>query len=188
MKTLNVAPIVANPKARPSLSGFCSRCTQLLQSGRGNRASRQTCFQHQNVGSLRICVTTKFLLQLSQLTKRTSKPVRPFGFAIARQLFLYQKSVNDIGPPHFHRHLEFSLTNQQCAQLIARLHAHVSRRIETIPSVERHDLRHRPTRVRPLNEAAELWRARAKLRAAPIPPVPAEPARREAERQAEAVS
>jgi glycosyltransferase involved in cell wall biosynthesis len=63
-----------------------------------------------------------------------------------------------------------------------------ARRIEAIPSVERHDLRHRPTRVRPLNEAAELWRSRAKLRAAPIPPVTAEPARREAERQAEAVS
>jgi glycosyltransferase involved in cell wall biosynthesis len=63
-----------------------------------------------------------------------------------------------------------------------------ARRIETIASVERHDLRQRPSRVRPLNEAAELWRARAKLRAAPIPPAPAEPSRREAERQAEPVS
>jgi glycosyltransferase involved in cell wall biosynthesis len=63
-----------------------------------------------------------------------------------------------------------------------------ARRIETVPSVERHDLRQRPSRVRPLNEATELWRARAKLRSAPIPPAPAEPSRRETERLVEPVS
>ena len=63
-----------------------------------------------------------------------------------------------------------------------------ARRIEAVPSVERHDLRHRASRIRPLGAARELWRSRALLRAAPIPPV-AEPAsRRETERQAEAVS
>jgi glycosyltransferase involved in cell wall biosynthesis len=63
-----------------------------------------------------------------------------------------------------------------------------ARRIEAVPSIERHDLRQRPSRVRPLNEAAELWQARAKLRQAPIPPAPAEPVRRESERQAEPVA
>ena len=63
-----------------------------------------------------------------------------------------------------------------------------ARRIEAVPSVERHDLRQRPSRVRPLNEATELWHARAKLREAPIPPAPAEPSRRETERQAETVA
>jgi dolichol-phosphate mannosyltransferase len=63
-----------------------------------------------------------------------------------------------------------------------------ARRIEAVPSVERHDLRHRPSRIRPFGAARELWRARKVLRAAPIPPL-AEPAsRREAERQPEAVS
>lgn len=63
-----------------------------------------------------------------------------------------------------------------------------ARRIEAIPSLERHDLRQRPSRMRPLNEAADLWHARGKLRAAPIPPAPAEPSRRETERQAEPVA
>ncbi len=63
-----------------------------------------------------------------------------------------------------------------------------ARRIEAVPSVERHDLRQRPSRVRPLNEASDLWRARARLRAAPIPPAPVEPSRRETERQAEPVA
>jgi glycosyltransferase involved in cell wall biosynthesis len=63
-----------------------------------------------------------------------------------------------------------------------------ARRIEAVPSVERHDLRQRLSRLRPLTEATELWRARARLRSAPIPPAPAEPSRRESERQAEPVS
>jgi glycosyltransferase involved in cell wall biosynthesis len=62
-----------------------------------------------------------------------------------------------------------------------------ARRVETVPTVERHDLRQRPSRVRPGHQAVELWRARARLRAAPIPP-PAESPAQEGERTAEAVS
>jgi glycosyltransferase involved in cell wall biosynthesis len=62
-----------------------------------------------------------------------------------------------------------------------------ARRVESVPSVERHDLRQRPSRIRPSEEAMNLWRARSRFRATPIAP-PAEPAGREAERQAEAVS
>jgi dolichol-phosphate mannosyltransferase len=62
-----------------------------------------------------------------------------------------------------------------------------SRRVETVPTVERHDLRQRPTRVRAGQQAMELWRARARLRAAPIPP-PAESPAPDGERTAEAVS
>ncbi|MGH7579023.1 MAG: glycosyltransferase family 2 protein [Gemmatimonadales bacterium] len=62
-----------------------------------------------------------------------------------------------------------------------------ARRVESVTSVERHDLRQRPSRVRPADEAMNLWRARSRFRATPIAP-PAEPAARDAERQAEAVS
>jgi glycosyltransferase involved in cell wall biosynthesis len=62
-----------------------------------------------------------------------------------------------------------------------------ARRVESVASVERHDLRQRPSRVRPADEAMNLWRARSQFRATPIAP-PAEPAARETERQAEAVS
>jgi glycosyltransferase involved in cell wall biosynthesis len=62
-----------------------------------------------------------------------------------------------------------------------------ARRVECVPSVERHDLRQRPSRVRPADEALNLWRARSKLRAAPIAPA-AEPAGRDTERRAEVVS
>jgi glycosyltransferase involved in cell wall biosynthesis len=61
-----------------------------------------------------------------------------------------------------------------------------ARRVESVPSVERHDLRQRASRIRPSEEAMNLWRARSRFRASPIAP-PTEPAR-EAERQAEAVS
>jgi dolichol-phosphate mannosyltransferase len=74
----------------------------------------------------------------------------------------------------------------------AELHWRTSRyarRVEALPSVERHDLRGRDSRVRVWDSAASLWSARAKLRAAPIPPPATEPVpRRESERQAEAVS
>ncbi len=64
-----------------------------------------------------------------------------------------------------------------------------ARRVEALPSSERHDLRGRPSRVQVWDAVNGLWAARAKLRATPIPPAPAEPsARRESERQAEAVS
>lgn len=62
-----------------------------------------------------------------------------------------------------------------------------ARRVEAVSSVERHDLRQRPSRMRPSDEARNLWRARSRLSATPIAP-PAEPAARDAERQPEAVS
>jgi hypothetical protein len=63
-----------------------------------------------------------------------------------------------------------------------------ARRVETVPTVERHDLRQRPSRARPWDEARGLWRARAQLRAAPIPPAAEPAAAPEGERAAEAVS
>ena len=62
-----------------------------------------------------------------------------------------------------------------------------ARRVETVPTVERHDLHQRPSRVRAGQQALELWRARARLRAAPIPP-PAEVPIPEGQRPAEVVS
>lgn len=62
-----------------------------------------------------------------------------------------------------------------------------ARRVEAVPTIERHDLRQRPSRVRPGQQALELWRARARLRATPIAPAPEVPAH-EGERAAEAVS
>jgi glycosyltransferase involved in cell wall biosynthesis len=62
-----------------------------------------------------------------------------------------------------------------------------ARRVETVPSVERHDLRSRPSRVHPWAAASALWAARRPLRASPVPPNAPEPSpRREVE--AEAVS
>lgn len=63
-----------------------------------------------------------------------------------------------------------------------------ARRVEAVTSTERHDLRHRNSRVRPWAAVAGLWRARRVLRANPIPPAPPEstPSRRPAE--AESVS
>ena len=63
--------------------------------------------------------------------------------------------------------------------------ARYARRVETVSSVERHDLRSRPSRVRPWDIATGLWAARRVLRASPVPPAPPEQApRREAEPQA----
>jgi glycosyltransferase involved in cell wall biosynthesis len=63
--------------------------------------------------------------------------------------------------------------------------ARYARRVETVSSVERHDLRSRPSRVRPWEAATGLWSARRVLRAAPVPPAtPEATARREAEPQA----
>jgi glycosyltransferase involved in cell wall biosynthesis len=62
-----------------------------------------------------------------------------------------------------------------------------SRRVETVASVERHDLRSRPSRVHPWATASALWSARGALRASPVPPNPPEPAPRQ-EIEAEAVS
>lgn len=60
-----------------------------------------------------------------------------------------------------------------------------SRRVETVPSVERHDLRSRPSRTDPWATASSLWAARGALRAAPVPPGAVEPTPR---REVEAVS
>jgi glycosyltransferase involved in cell wall biosynthesis len=62
-----------------------------------------------------------------------------------------------------------------------------SRRIEAVTSLERHDLRSRPSRAEPWTTLAALWAARRTLRASPVPPGALEPPpRREVE--AEAVS
>ncbi len=62
-----------------------------------------------------------------------------------------------------------------------------SRRVESVPSSERHDLRGRASRAQPWPTVAALWSARRALRAAPVPPAPPEPTvKREIE--AEAVS
>ncbi|MDQ3137698.1 MAG: glycosyltransferase family 2 protein [Gemmatimonadota bacterium] len=61
-----------------------------------------------------------------------------------------------------------------------------ARRVEAVTAVERHDLRSRPSRARPWETVTELWAARRILRESPVPPMPAESARREVE--AEAVS
>jgi hypothetical protein len=60
------------------------------------------------------------------------------------------------------------------AELIARA-ARVARRVETISAVERHDLRHRPSRVQPWQTAMALWRSRSGLRLPPPAPPPAQP-------------
>ncbi len=62
-----------------------------------------------------------------------------------------------------------------------------SRRIEALTSLERHDLRSRPSRAEAWPTVAALWAARRTLRASPVPPGAPEPSpRREVE--AEAVS
>ncbi len=55
------------------------------------------------------------------------------------------------------------------AELIGKT-ARVARRVDTVPTVERHDLRRRPSRVDPLHAGLELWRARGRLRIAPPEP------------------
>ncbi len=63
-----------------------------------------------------------------------------------------------------------------------------SRRIESVPALERHDLRTRSSRVRPWELARHLWAARDKLRSTPIAPAaPEGPSRREKEGRTEAV-
>jgi glycosyltransferase involved in cell wall biosynthesis len=60
-----------------------------------------------------------------------------------------------------------------------------ARRVEAVTSIERHDLRRRAPRARPLETARDLWAARRTFRASPVPPpAPEPPARREVEAQA----
>jgi len=53
------------------------------------------------------------------------------------------------------------------AELIGRAAQH-ARRIETVPVVERHDLRTRESRVRPWEMAREVWRAGGSIDLAPV--------------------
>jgi hypothetical protein len=66
--------------------------------------------------------------------------------------------------------------------------ARYARRIEAVTSVERHDLRSRPSRVRPWETAAHIWGSRRALRESPLPPSAPEPANRREETQPEVVS
>jgi glycosyltransferase involved in cell wall biosynthesis len=61
------------------------------------------------------------------------------------------------------------------AELVGRAARH-ARRIETIATVERHDLRKRPSRIEPWDVAKALWRARRQLRLPPMPRAAPEPA------------
>ncbi len=69
------------------------------------------------------------------------------------------------------------------AELIG-LAARHARSIGTVPTVERHDLRHRPSRVRPWDTARALWRSRSTLHF----PAPVSRAGASAEREVELVS
>jgi glycosyltransferase involved in cell wall biosynthesis len=71
------------------------------------------------------------------------------------------------------------------AELIAKT-ARYARRVETIPTVERHDLRQRASRVQPWETAISVWHWRGKLKLPP-PLLPREPRpeRRQAETAAE---
>jgi hypothetical protein len=51
------------------------------------------------------------------------------------------------------------------AELIARLSPH-ARRLDTVTTAPRYDLRQRPSRVRPLDALAQAWRSRGAVRAA----------------------
>jgi glycosyltransferase involved in cell wall biosynthesis len=53
------------------------------------------------------------------------------------------------------------------AELIGRA-AQYARRIETVPVVERHDLRQRRSRVRPWETTRQLWRAAGRIRIGPV--------------------
>jgi dolichol-phosphate mannosyltransferase len=60
-----------------------------------------------------------------------------------------------------------------------------ARRVEAVAAVERHDLRQRGPRSRPMETVRALWNARRTLRATPVPPPAPEPAgRRDIEPQA----
>jgi len=52
------------------------------------------------------------------------------------------------------------------AELIGRA-ARQARRVETVPIVERHDLRARDTRIKPLETLRQLWRSAGKIRLGP---------------------
>jgi len=70
------------------------------------------------------------------------------------------------------------------AELIAKTARH-ARRVETISTVERHDLRQRPSRVHPWETAMSVWHWRAKLQ---LPPLPRPPEGRPDRRRPEAAT
>ncbi len=70
------------------------------------------------------------------------------------------------------------------AELIAKTARH-ARRVETIPTVERHDLRQRASRVQPWETAMSVWHWRGKLR---LPPLPRPPEGRPDRRHPEAAT
>lgn len=59
------------------------------------------------------------------------------------------------------------------AELLTRA-ARYARRTEVVPAVERHDLRQRPSRIDPWQEARALWAARSRLQRASAAVVPIE--------------
>ncbi|HEU5169090.1 MAG TPA: glycosyltransferase family 2 protein [Gemmatimonadales bacterium] len=72
------------------------------------------------------------------------------------------------------------------AELIAKT-ARVARRVETVATVERHDLRQRPSRLVPREALLAVWHARRRLRPQPLPP-PSSTAPPREERAAEVAS
>ncbi|HET8624162.1 MAG TPA: glycosyltransferase family 2 protein [Gemmatimonadales bacterium] len=69
------------------------------------------------------------------------------------------------------------------AELIGKT-ARFARRVDTVPVVERHDLRQRASRVDPFAAALALWRARSKLRIPHRPPATVPTPERRTERPA----
>ena len=66
------------------------------------------------------------------------------------------------------------------AELIGRV-GRFARKVETVPTVERHDLRQRSSRVEPWVATRALWRARAEFRFPPVSPPPRQSPEREPE-------
>jgi glycosyltransferase involved in cell wall biosynthesis len=66
------------------------------------------------------------------------------------------------------------------AELIGRV-GRQARRIETVPTIERHDLRQRPSRVEPWDTTRALWKARGEFRFPPVAPAPRQSPEREPE-------
>jgi hypothetical protein len=66
------------------------------------------------------------------------------------------------------------------AELIGRL-GRLARKVETVPTVERHDLRPRESRVTPWDTTRALWKARRGFRFPPAAPAPRQSPEREPE-------
>src|SRR5712691_6432288 len=84
------------------------------------------------------------------------------GF-VALRLFLLKQAIRD------ERQAPLLTTEGWCAnaELVARLAPH-ARRLETVPTAARYDLRQRPSRVKPWHELVAAWRCRGVVRAAPL--------------------